>query len=221
MTSFTLGKNFQQTFLGLKSFKEIDLHQRSLVSEIGGTDKIFILGMEFCPVITLGLRAAQQSQELILIRPKEELVSESLAVETTDRGGLATVHSPGQLVIYPMLDLKHYRLGIKNFIDFLFACTSELLTRQGIVNHYDPEKPGLYTDHGKIAFVGIKVDHGVVRHGISINVSNDLGLFDHILSCGIKCQHHDKIENHLKLNESHSLSLLFNEWIEIFKTRFS
>ncbi|MCK6599658.1 MAG: lipoyl(octanoyl) transferase LipB, partial [Bdellovibrionaceae bacterium] len=203
-----------------KSFKEIDQQQRRLVAEVSGTDKIFILGMEFLPVITLGHRAAQQSHDLILLSSKD-VESEGLTIETTDRGGLATVHSPGQLVIYPMVDLKYRHLGIKNFIDLLFSCTSELLTRQGVVNHYDQEKPGLYTDHGKIAFVGLKVDHGVVRHGISINVSNDLGLFDHILSCGIKCQHHDKIENHQKLNQDDSLNLLFNEWIEIFKMQVS
>ena len=182
-----LSHTVSSAFLGSQDFNEVCDLQKQLVHQIKGHSEVRVLGLELKPVITLGIRGNTQTD---VIFSNEEL---SIPVVTTDRGGHATVHSPGQLIIYPMIDLKFFKMGIKSFIDNLFAVTKVLLKRYGVETEYDSEKPGLYTINGKIAFVGIKVDQGVTRHGIAINVSNNLELFNGIKSCGIRCQRHDKL----------------------------
>lgn len=198
-------------YLGLKKFEELDRLQKNMVSEIKGTSRLLIMGAEFESVITLGLRAEVSCD---IMSPMQ------IPFVKTDRGGFATIHSPGQLIIYPMIDLRFYDLGIKQYIDILFKTTEEVLKAYGIESEYDSEKPGLYTSLGKISFVGIKVDQGVVRHGLSLNVHNDLNLFQMIKSCGIRCQSHDKIQNYTSYS-GHSKELIlkdiFQSWVERFK----
>lgn len=202
-------------FLDRKDFSEVALLQKKLLSQIKNSKKILLLGMDFNAIITLGLRARQECD----LAPSFAGKYGSLPVVSTDRGGFATIHSPGQLIIYPMIDLKHHQLGIKKFIDILFQTTKELLTGYNIESDFDSEKPGLYTKNGKISFVGIKVDQGVVRHGIAINVNNDLDLFNAIRSCGILCQSHDRIKNYVN-DQGLSLEVIFLDWINRFKFNF-
>lgn len=193
-------------FIGLKKYDEVASLQKQLVADIKGSARVLVMGLEFESVITLGLRADQSC----------DVVSPSIPAVKTDRGGFATIHSPGQLVIYPMIDLRYFDLGIKQYIDILFKTTGELLKELGIDSEYDSEKPGLYTQKGKISFVGIKVDQGVVRHGLSLNVKNDLNLFQMIKSCGIRCQNHDKIENYVMETEL-VMKELFYRWVDRLK----
>lgn len=193
-------------FIGIRNYEQVASWQKQLVPDIKGTDRVFVLGAEFEPVITLGLRAQQGC----------DVIAPSIPAVKTDRGGFATIHSPGQLVVYPMIDLRYFDLGIKNYIDILFKTTGELLTELGVESEYDSEKPGLYTARGKISFVGIKVDQGVVRHGLSLNVKNDLTLFQMIKSCGIRCQNHDKIENYV-MEKDLPMKDLFHRWVDRFK----
>lgn len=198
--------NISAEYIGLKKYDEVASWQKQLVTEIKGSDRLLIIGAEFEPVITLGLRADQSC----------DVVANSIPAVKTDRGGFATIHSLGQLVIYPMIDLRYFDLGIKQYIDILFKTTGELLKSLGVDSEYDCEKPGLYTAKGKISFVGIKVDQGVVRHGVSVNVKNDLNLFQMIKSCGIRCQNHDKIENYVKEKDL-QMQALFHNWVDRFK----
>lgn len=199
--------SFSAEYMGLKKFEELDLLQKKMVSEMKGTNQLLIMGAEFESVITLGLRADATCD---IMSPQQ------VPFAKTDRGGFATIHSPGQLIIYPMIDLRFHGLGIKQYIDILFKTTGEVLTALGVESEYDSEKPGLYTSKGKISFVGIKVDQGVVRHGLSLNVCNDLSLFQMIKSCGIRCQNHDKIQNYDSSKEL-ILKDIFYSWVERFK----
>lgn len=193
-------------FLGLKKYDQVASWQKQLVTDIKGSPRLLVLGAEFEPVITLGLRADLNC----------DVMAPSIPAVKTDRGGFATIHSPGQLVVYPMIDLRYFDLGIKHYIDILFKTTGELLKELGVESEYDSEKPGLYTSRGKISFVGIKVDQGVVRHGLSLNVKNDLTLFQMIKSCGIRCQNHDKIENYV-MEQELEMKELFHRWVDRFK----
>jgi lipoyl(octanoyl) transferase len=204
---------FESKFLGRKDFSEVAFLQKKVLSQIKNSGKILLFGMDFNALITLGLRARKECD----LVPSFDDKYRSLPVVSTDRGGFATIHSPGQLIIYPMIDLKYHQLGIKKFIDILFQTTKELLSSYNIESDFDSEKPGLYTKNGKISFVGIKVDQGVVRHGIAINVNNDLDLFSAIRSCGIRCQSHDRIKNYV--NEI-PLDVIFSDWVSRFKIKF-
>jgi lipoyl(octanoyl) transferase len=172
-----------------------------------------VIGLEHEPVITLGKRAEDKD----FGETKEKDVEDGdLKVVRIDRGGQATLHSPGQLVIYPVLALGQYKLGVADFVETLHQTTALLLHNYGIEttrNH----SPGLYTEQGKIAFFGIRIEKGVSRHGLAINVSNDLALFRHIRSCGVENASLDKMSNHG--GRKPALESLFSDWTEIFKAQ--
>ncbi len=131
-----------------------------------------VLGFETGPVITLGRLA----RGLVLECRRAPVIQ-------TDRGGQVTLHSPGQLVIYPIWNLKKRSLGVRDFVEHLLQRTQLTFAKSGLKTDLG-EDPGLYVDRKKIAFIGVRVDRGVSRHGISINLSNDLGFFDEIVPCG-------------------------------------
>lgn len=132
-----------------------------------------LIGLEHESVITLGKRGD----------PKQDVFATAIPVLKTDRGGQATLHSPGQLVIYPVLNLKKYNLGVRDFVELCLKATENTLEDYGIRTK-SSEGAGLETDSGKIAFLGLRIDQGISRHGISINICNDLNLFSAIRPCG-------------------------------------
>ncbi len=155
------------------------LHQNALQSS-----EDFILGQEHPNVITLGKRG----------RKEEDLLQKNLPVFEIDRGGQATLHSPGQLVIYPILKINSYGLGVRAFIDLILEVSQRTLATMGCQTSRLPEGVGLATDRGKIVFVGLRVSQGVTSHGLAINVSNNLELFKQIRPCGVSAQAMDSLE---------------------------
>lgn len=165
---------------------------------------IFVLGLEHPEVITLGYRADAEN----------EIVNSSrIEVVKIKRGGFATLHSPGQLVIYPILNLRAMGMGVREYIYLLLNTTAELLKNLGIQTYIDDSALGLYTSTGKIAFCGIQVSHGISQHGLSLNVHNELSLFSNIRSCGVSGAKFDSVKTEL------GLKALFDRWITIFNLR--
>jgi lipoyl(octanoyl) transferase len=193
-------------YIGLQSYDEIEKFQKTQVDYFRNSKDILVLGIEFHPVVTMGVRG----------NPEEDLYSDALPVVKTDRGGQATVHSPGQLVIYPMLDLREHGLGVKDFVQILMDSTCDVLTELGISSLYSSQDPGVYTMKGKIAFCGLKIDRGIVRHGISINIHNDLSLFGLIRPCGHAQAPMDLVSAHKSIN----LEEFFKRWMAAFQRRF-
>lgn len=201
---------FRNRYLGLCAYHEVAERQKRVAEKIRNTRSIYIYGMQFEPVITLGVRGHFE-QDLLNTQSDIPIVK-------TDRGGQATMHTPGQLVIYPCLDLKQHRLGVKDFVCLIVKTTGNVLKTFGIETNQG-ESPGLYTARGKIAFIGIRVDRGVVRHGIAINVGNELAAFGSIRSCGISGAAVDKMQNYRE-GETFDLGLLFQQWVEAFEYQF-
>ncbi len=177
-----------------------------------------ILGCEHPVVVTLGRSA--DIQQSIYAHAQHETISSSLQlpVHVTDRGGLATLHSPGQLVIYPILPLRKYGMGVRDYVNLLEQTTIELLSNSGIES-YVKEDSGVYTKKGKIAFIGIRVEKGVSRHGLSLNVSNDLNLFSKIVSCGVSNRSLDLMQDYCA--KQLQLSAVFEQWCHIFALNLS
>lgn len=167
----------------------------------------YILGLEHPEVITLGIRGDAQ-KDLIL----SENPSENWEVYKIDRGGQATLHSPGQLVVYPIVPLRNMNLGVSQFIDLLLEATRRMLLKY----HINAEKmgSGLFTENGKIAFVGLRIVNGISKHGISINVYNDIQLFGKIRSCGVTDARIDRISANGSVL---SLKAVFKAWFEEFE----
>lgn len=164
-----------------------------------------VLGFEYYPVITMGKRA--EALKELQVSP-EELQDKGFEIVETDRGGQATLHSPGQLVIYPLVPLTKLQISVRNFVSLLEEATILWLAKHKI-KAFRKEDAGVFTDQGKIAFIGIRVDRGITRHGISINLSNDLDLFGGIKACGQALRALDSVFEHqieMDLREA------FNEW---------
>lgn len=165
-----------------------------------------VIGLEHPATITLGKRGDRSS----------DIATDSpLPVIEIDRGGQATLHSPGQLVIYPIVHLSSFQLGVRSFVDLLMQVTAELLLQEGIMTHQRPGNPGLFTERGKIAFCGLRVERGITRHGIAINISNDLNLFKNIISCGVRDSNLDSVA--LNSEKSIQLNKSFERWSVLFK----
>jgi lipoyl(octanoyl) transferase len=193
-------------WLGLQPYEEVEKLQKAQVPLLKDSRQVSVLGLEFKHVITLGIRA----------NPKEDLLDKDAPVVVTDRGGQATLHSPGQLVIYPMLCLRAHGIGVKHFVYTLMETTVSSLAKVNIEASYSPKDPGVYTKNGKIAFCGLKLDQSVVRHGLSINISNDLSLFGGIRSCGHKQATLDQVKNYYPIETEEFFSI----WLKEFQAHF-
>ena len=157
--------------------KQLQLCRKRRESEIPDT----ILITEHPPVITLG---ARQSANKLLTEP-DTLAKKNIDVIEIRRGGGATAHNPGQLVFYPILNIKQLNLGINEYIRELEAIGIELLEQLGVKSERRKGYPGLWVGEQKIASVGVRVSKFVTYHGMAINIQNDLGIFDYLVPCGL------------------------------------
>jgi lipoyl(octanoyl) transferase len=108
----------------------------------------------------------------------------TLPVVRCDRGGQVTWHGPGQLVVYPLLDMRRRRLGIRTLVTALESAVIQLLRHYGILGAARPEAPGVYVGDQKIASVGLRISRGCSYHGMSLNVNPDFQGFSMINPCG-------------------------------------
>ena len=135
-------------------------------------DQIWVL--EHPPVFTLGQAASMDH----VVDPGD------IPVIQVDRGGQVTYHGPGQLVIYPLLDLRRLGLGIKALIELLEQAVIGTLDYYGIQAGRRAGAPGVYVAGRKIAALGLRVRRGCTFHGLSLNVAMDLEPFARINPCG-------------------------------------
>lgn len=140
-----------------------------------------LLLVEHNPVVTLG-RSTQASS---LPFPAELLEARGLELFLVERGGDVTLHAPGQLVGYPILDLTGWRRDLHWYLRQLEEVLIRALDSLGIEAERNPGKTGVWTRGRKIASIGIHVKQWVTMHGFALNVSTDLSLFDLIVPCGI------------------------------------
>ena len=161
---------------------------QALAAEDASVEMQF-LGLEFDTVITVGKRG-NVSEDLLIA--SDQLAEMQIDLAVVDRGGQATLHSPGQLVIYPIISLKRLRWSVKQYLLWLEETTRKTLMELDVKTTTGAQ-PGLYSKKGKIAFFGVRIHQGVTQHGVSINVSNDLELFNFIRSCGKEGEIFDRV----------------------------
>lgn len=192
-------------WLGLVDYREALSLQHRYELEVQASDCDQILGLEHPYVVTLGKRSKFDSE-----------IPVGDHVVWVDRGGEATLHSPGQLVIYPIVNLAD-RFGVREWVEFLLDVTEQTLLRFGVVTERG-EHSGLWTANGKIAFAGIRVRNRVSTHGLSINVCNDLRLFEPMKSCGVRRAQMDSIE---KFDKTVQPADVFEVWFQVYEERLS
>jgi lipoyl(octanoyl) transferase len=130
--------------------------------------------VEHPPVFTQG----QAGKAEHLLFPGE------IPVVQTDRGGQVTYHGPGQLVAYPLLDLKRLKIGVRDLVTYIEETIIATLAHYQIESLAKPDAPGVYVDGKKIASLGLRVRRGCSFHGLALNVDMDLSPFLQINPCG-------------------------------------
>jgi lipoyl(octanoyl) transferase len=135
-------------------------------------DQIWIV--EHFPVYTLGLNGKREHL----------LNTGTIPVVQSDRGGQVTYHGPGQLVLYPLLNLKRRELGVRPLVTLLEQTMIAALAHYGICASARPEAPGVYVAGKKIGSIGIRIRNNCCYHGLSLNNAMDLTPFTFINPCG-------------------------------------
>lgn len=198
----------ESQYLGLVDFDKALELQNEYHAKAAAEKKSYILGLEHPLVMTLGLRAHKADINSFSLKPW------TAPVFKISRGGLATIHNPGQLVIYPLVDLKLQGLSVKNFVQVLFDATQKTLLELGIESRIDLcDQPGVYTAQGKIAFCGLQIKNGITLHGLSINIHNDISVFGDIESCGVSASKIDSVQKH---GVTYSPRDFFAIWLKYF-----
>ncbi len=155
-----------------------DLAQRRID---GSQRQDLLLLVEHPPVVTLGRGSHADN----VVAPKEFLDAKGVELHEVERGGDVTYHGPGQLVGYPIFDLREHRQDLHWFLRALEDVLISALAHFGVPGERRPGYTGVWTAGRKIASIGIHVRQWVTWHGFALNVLTDLSYFDLIVPCGI------------------------------------
>jgi len=162
--------------LGFRDYVPLwrEMQQFTNEREPDTADEIWLA--EHPPVFTLGLNAAEEH----LLAPGD------IRVVQTDRGGQVTYHGPGQLMVYPLIDLRRAGLGVRAVITALERAAIDLLADLDLAAVCRANAPGVYVDERKVASVGLRVRRGASYHGMALNIDMDLEPFTRINPCGYR-----------------------------------
>jgi lipoyl(octanoyl) transferase len=158
-----------------------------------------LLLLEHPPVITLGRNAGSKN----IVASREFLASNGVELHETDRGGDVTFHGPGQLVGYPIFDLRAFdpRIGAVDFVRKLEEVLIRTCGDLGVVTERIPGLTGVWTQSevpGKIAAIGVHISRAVTSHGFALNVNTNLDYFKLIVPCGITDKPVTSLEQEMK-----------------------
>jgi len=140
-----------------------------------------LLLLEHPHVITLGRNGHANN----LLASAEVLSRAGIAFYPTDRGGDVTYHGPGQLVGYPIIDLREWKRDVGAYVRAVEQAIIDTLADYGISASRIPKLTGVWVDDRKIAAIGVRISRWVTSHGFALNVSTDLSYFQYIVPCGL------------------------------------
>jgi lipoate-protein ligase B len=168
--------------LGLMPFSQAWDLQRKLADrrKLNEIQDQFLI-VEHPPVITMGRNGRDEN----LLASPEHLASEGIAFEHIDRGGDVTFHGPGQIVGYPILDLREWKRDVGAYLRALEQLLIDTLADFGLAADRWPGKTGVWIDGRKVAAIGVHLSRWVTTHGFALNLDTDLTYFRHIVPCGL------------------------------------
>lgn len=190
-------------------YAEASGYQLQVAQLVAVQQKTVVIGLEHPRVVTLGRR----------MQKADVSIPRDIPLIRTQRGGQATLHNLGQLVIYPIVPLSYWQLGVREYVELLIQATEKFLLKCNIT--VIVKNNGLHTENGKIASFGINVKKGIATHGLAINIKNDLSDFSHIHPCGIQGQTMDKVENYIDLSLPKAFELWCSEFEPLLSARAS
>ena len=188
-------KNILSFDLGLISYNDAYNLQTKLFELIKLKDKPgVILLLEHYPVITIG--SNRNTNNLLVSR--EELQQQDIELVQSTRGGDITLHTPGQIVCYTILNLASVKKDLTLFVYNLEQVIIDVLASYNIQGTRIDKHRGIFVNNSKIASIGLKIKKWATFHGFSLNVNNDLKYFDNIIACGLKDYPQTSIKEILK-----------------------
>ncbi len=140
-----------------------------------------LLLVEHPHVITLGRNGRMEN----VLAGEDVLRRSGIEFHPTDRGGDVTYHGPGQLVGYPILDLREWRRDVVGYVRAVEQVLIDALAEFGIAAGRVPKLTGVWVDGKKIAAIGVHISRWVTSHGFALNVDTDLAYFQYIVPCGL------------------------------------
>ncbi len=160
-----------------------DLQSNIVAARKGGVlDKDIVLLLEHPPVFTLGRRGGLKN----LTVSEDFLNNAGIPVIHVERGGDITFHGPGQIVMYPIIDIRVARLGVLDFVEHLEEVMIRTASDWGINAERNPVNRGVWVGNNKLGSIGIAIRRGISFHGMAFNVNLSLRPFGWIRPCGLK-----------------------------------
>ena len=189
-------RSFVVRELGIIEYSEaLELQDHLVRERREGTISDTILLLEHPHVITLG----SSSDHAHVLLNKSELEERGIKLFEVGRGGDVTYHGPGQLVVYPIMDLKPDRKDLHQYLRDLESVLIQVACSFGIRANRDPSGTGVFTELGKLGAIGVRVSSGwITSHGIALNVSTKLDFFETIVPCGIRDRGVSSLEQELQ-----------------------
>jgi len=160
--------------LGMQEYEPTWRRMQSFTESRGADTADELWFLEHPPVFTLGLNGSREH----LLAPGD------IPVVQVDRGGQVTYHGPGQLVLYPLLDLDRSGLGVRGLVCALERAVIRCVAGYGIEAQGDRDAPGVYVEGRKLASIGLRIRRNCSYHGLSFNLDMDLEPFTRINPCG-------------------------------------
>ncbi|MES2615369.1 MAG: lipoyl(octanoyl) transferase LipB [Bdellovibrionota bacterium] len=179
--------------------------------------KGYLLVLQHPPTVTMGKRELLTDMKIA----PEELKFKGVAYYKIDRGGSVTVHEPGQIVIYPIIQIDAYKHTVRSFVAALEQAMIDTCAHYHVRANRDEINPGVWVGENKIGAVGIRVLNKVTKHGLAFNITNSLSTFSYIVPCGLRGRGVINLQTCLSADASHSRtdeSEFFNE-VEKFLTQ--
>ncbi|MCF8067943.1 MAG: lipoyl(octanoyl) transferase LipB [Desulfobacterales bacterium] len=148
----------------------------------GGLDQDMVLMLEHEPVFTFGRRGGSEN-----LKVSEAFLKQAgIQTKWIERGGNITYHGPGQLILYPIIDLRKMRLSVSEYVEKLEYLMIKIAAKWDVISSRDSRNRGIWVGNNKLGSVGIAVRHGITFHGLSFNVNLSLEPFDWINPCGLQ-----------------------------------
>jgi len=168
--------------LGVVPYSEALALQYRLADEVrAGKRPDTVLFLEHTPVFTLGKRGGREN----LTVTDDFLAAREVTVFETERGGNITYHGPGQLVVYPIINLKRAGFGVADYVDRLEEVMLRTAADWGVQAERNPKNRGVWIKNNKLGSIGIAVKRDIALHGLALNVVTDLTPFEWINPCGL------------------------------------
>lgn len=186
---------------------QVDTHSKVLNQELNDS----VIFVEHDPVYTLGKNANQNN--VLSNYPKD------IEIHNIDRGGDATYHGPGQLVGYPIINIKNQNMSIGRYVHTLEEILVSTLAMFDIKSKRRDKLIGVWVGDKKIGAIGVRIKNGVTMHGFALNVNTDLSYYDGIIPCGIDNCEVTSMEQILHVNVELKLvkDVIVKEFVKYFK----